>query len=104
MNVIAHLIGLPRADWEQFWRWSDEVVQGTYPTQYRNERGSGLAGAHPEFTAYVDRLIADRQKEADEGRSSDDLVTRLLLTEVDGRRLSATEVRSQLVFLIISGN
>lgn len=104
MNVIAHLIGLPRADWEQFWRWSDEVVQGTYPTQYRNERGSGLAGAHPEFTAYVDRLIADRQKEADDGRSSDDLVTRLLLTEVDGRRLSATEVRSQLVFLIISGN
>ncbi len=104
MNVIAYLIGLPRQDWEQFWRWSDEVVQGTYPTQYRNERGAGLAGAHPEFTSYVDRLIADRRRRVDAGEASDDLVTRLLCTEVDGRCLSEIEVRSQLVFLIISGN
>ena len=50
VNVIAHLIGVPRHDWQRFWHWSDEVVEGTYPTEYRNERGEGLAGAHPEFT------------------------------------------------------
>ena len=38
--------------------WSDDVVQGTYPTKNRNERGEGFAGAHPEFAAYVDALIA----------------------------------------------
>jgi cytochrome P450 len=101
INVIAHLIGVPPADWKQFWRWSDEVVEGTYPTKYRNERGVGLAGAHPEFTAYVDALIADRKRVEDR---PDDLVTRLMTTEVDGQRLSDVEVRTQLVFLIVSGN
>ena len=101
VNVISHLIGVPREDWSHFRRWSDEVVEGTYPTKYRNERGAGLAGAHPEFTAYIDALIADRRRMAD---PPDDLVTRLMVTEVDGERLTDVEVRTQLVFLIISGN
>jgi cytochrome P450 len=101
VNVIAHLIGVPRGDWRRFWHWSDEVVEGTYPTEYRNERGEGLAGAHPEFTAYVDRLIADRRVEPD---PPDDFLSRLIATEVEGRHLSDVEIRTQLVFLIISGN
>ncbi|HQV56748.1 MAG TPA: cytochrome P450, partial [Ilumatobacteraceae bacterium] len=101
INVIAHLIGVPAADWPLFRRWSDEVVEGTYPTMYRNERGEGLHGAHPEFTAYIDRLIAERRS-AD--TDPDDLLTRLLTTEIEGRRLNDVEVRTQLVFLIISGN
>lgn len=101
INVIAYLIGVPREDWLQFRVWSDEVVEGTYPTKYRNDRGEGLHGAHPEFTSYVDSLIAERRARADR---PDDLVTRLLYTEVDGKCLNDIEVRSQLVFLIISGN
>jgi len=81
--------------------WSDEVVQGTYPTKYRTERGVGLEGAHPEFTAYVDAQIHLR-REATE--PPDDFITRLLNTEVDGRRLTDVEARTQLVFLFISGN
>lgn len=101
VNVIAHLIGVPRGDWQRFWHWSDEVVEGTYPTLYRNERGEGLAGAHPEFTEYVDALIAARRKEAD---PPDDFLTRLITTEFEGRHLTDVEIRTQLVFLIISGN
>ncbi len=101
INVIAHLIGVPREDWEQFKVWSDEVVEGTYPTKNRNERGEGLAGAHPEFTAYVDTLVARRRTDPDR---PDDLVTRLVETEIDGHRLTDVEIRTQLVFLIISGN
>ncbi len=101
INVIAYLIGVPRGDWSQFREWSDELVEGTYPTKYRNERGVGMAGAHPEFATYVDGLIADRKREQDR---PDDLVTRLMYTEVEGKRLSDLEVRTQLVFLIVSGN
>lgn len=101
VNVIAHLIGVPRDDWADFRRWSDEVVEGTVPTKNRNERGEGLAGGHPEFAGYVDALIADRLRSGDR---PDDLVTRLLDTEIDGVRLSPVEIRTQLVFLIISGN
>lgn len=98
-NVIAHLLGAPPEDFRRWAAWSDEVVQGTYPTKNRNERGEGLAGAHPEFVAYVDALIADRR-----AQPTDDFITRLVSTEVDGRRLTDVEARSQLVFLFISGN
>ena len=101
INVIAHLIGVPRGDWLQFKTWSDEVVEGTYPTLNRNDRGEGLAGAHPEFTAYIDELVAQRRRDPDR---PDDLVTRLIETEIDGHRLNDVEVRTQLVFLVISGN
>ena len=99
-TVIGHLLGAPVEDHRQWAEWSDEVVQGTYPTQYRNERGEGLAGAHPEFTAYVDEQIRGPP-----GRvPPDDFITRLLTTEVDGRRLTDVEARTQLIFLFISGN
>ncbi|HEX4530413.1 MAG TPA: cytochrome P450 [Acidimicrobiia bacterium] len=98
-NVIAHLLGAPPADFARWAAWSDEVVQGTWPATNRNERGVGLPGAHPEFTDYVDALIAARR---DDPR--DDFITRLLESEVDGRRLTDVEARTQLVFLFISGN
>ena len=98
-NVIAHLLGAPPEDFRRWAQWSDEVVNGTYPTKNRNERGEGLAGSHPEFVAYVDALIAERRV-----RPTDDFITRLVSTEVDGRRLTDIEARSQLVFLFISGN
>jgi len=101
INVIAHLIGVPRRDWQSFWRWSDEVVEGTYPTHYRNERGEGLAGAHPEFASYVDALVAERRLDS---ARHDDLLSRLITTEIEGRLLSDIEIRTQLIFLIISGN
>ncbi len=98
-NVIAHLLGAQPADYRLWAQWSEEVVQGTYPTKNRNDRGEGLAGAHPEFAAYVDALIKDRRT-----TSRDDFISRLVHTEIDGRRLSDVEARSQLVFLFISGN
>jgi cytochrome P450 len=100
-TVIAHLLGAPVEDHHKWAEWSDEVVQGTYPTKYRNERGVGLEGAHPEFTAYVDAQIRMRR---DAAEPPDDFITRLLHTEVDGRRLTDVEARTQLVFLFISGN
>jgi cytochrome P450 len=98
-NVIAHLLGAPPSDYRLWAEWSDEVVTGTYPTLYRNDRGEGLEGAHPEFTAYIDAAVAERRKQP-----RDDFMTRLLQTEVDGRRLTDVEARTQLVFLFISGN
>jgi cytochrome P450 len=98
-NVIAHLLGAPSEDFRRWAAWSDEVVQGTYPTKNRNDRGEGLAGAHPEFVDYVDALIADRRREP-----TDDFISRLISTEIDGRRLTDIEARTQLVFLFISGN
>jgi cytochrome P450 len=100
-TVIAYLLGADPADYALWAAWSDEVVQGTYPTLNRNERGEGLSGAHPEFTGYIDRLISERRAAAD---PPDDFISRLIRTEVDGQRLTDVELRTQIAFLLISGN
>jgi cytochrome P450 len=103
-TVIAHLLGAPEADHPRFAEWSDAVVQSTYATKNRREDGvdgEGLTGVAPEFTAYLDGMIAERRAAAD---PPDDFITRLLHTEVDGQRLSDVEMRTQLAFLLIAGN
>jgi cytochrome P450 len=101
INVMAHLIGVPREDWPLFRQWSDDVVAGEYVNKNRTERGEGFGGGHPEFAAYVDALIADRRAS---GELHDDLVSRLLATEVGGMRLTDVEIRTQLISLILGGN
>jgi cytochrome P450 len=103
-TVIAHLLGVDPVDHPRFAHWSDVVVQSTYATKNRGaggEDGEGLAGVVPEFTAYLDAMIADRKTMTD---PPDDFVTRLVNTEVDGERLTALELRTQLAFLLMSGN
>ena len=100
-SVIAVLLGAPKEDYRLWGEWSDEVVQGEYPRFNRNHRGEGLGGAHPEFAAYVDAMIAARKADPD---PPDDFTTRLLRTEVDGMRLTDLELRTVLIFLLISGN
>src|SRR5436190_18588525 len=103
-TVIAHLLGADPADHHLFAEWSDRVVQSTYATKNRREDGDdneGLAGVVPEFTAYLDKMIAERKAAAD---PPDDFITRLVHTEVDGQRLTDLEMRTQLAFLLVSGN
>lgn len=101
INVMAEMLGVPRADWPLFRVWSDEVVQGEYVNKNRTKRGEGFGGGHPEFSAYVDDLIRTRTTRDDR---RDDMVTRLIHTEVDGLRLTPVEIRTQLISLILGGN
>jgi cytochrome P450 len=103
-TVIAHLLGADPADHPRFAEWSDLVVQSTYATKNRAEDGTdgeGLAGVAPEFTAHLDAMIAERKASDD---PPDDFITRLINTEVDGERLTDLEMRTQLAFLLMSGN
>lgn len=103
-SVIAHLLGVDPADHARFAAWSDVVVQSSYATKNRREDGvpgEGLAGVAPEFTRYLDDMIAERRAAAE---PPDDFVTRLLHTVVDGEALTDLEMRTQLAFLLMSGN
>lgn len=96
--VIAHVLGVPATEFEQFARWSDETLalQGA-----QDNANLPLADIHPEFGDYVRGQIAARIDDPD---APDDLTTRLLRAEVDGERLSPAAVCTQLVFLIMAGN
>lgn len=103
-TVIAQLLGVDPRDHARFAEWSDVVVQSSYATKNRRDDGvdnEGLAGVAPEFTAYLDRMMAERRALAD---PPDDFVTRLLGIEIDGVRLTPLEMRTQLAFLLMSGN
>ena len=100
-SAIGTLLGVPVEDHGRWAEWSDEVVQGDYARKNRNERGEGLAGAHPEFAAYIDATIAAHVANPE---PPNDFLTRLLRTEVDGYRLSGVELRTFLAFLLVSGN
>ena len=96
-TVIAEVLGVPAKDVPRFAQWSDELLQRI------TEAGPSprMGDLHPEFAGYVDAQIEDRLSATE---PPDDLVTRMLLTEVDGERLSPRAVRTQIVNLIIAGN
>lgn len=100
-QVTAHLIGVRVEDYPQFRAWSKEVCTSSWITDNRTERGEGLHGGHPEFAAYIDGAVSAR-RDADD--PADDLVTRLVETELGGDRMSDTEIRITLAHLIIAGN
>ena len=62
---------------------------------------SGIGAVHPEFTRYVEVLIAARKDETD---PPDDVITRLLRADLDGEPLSDVAVRTQMMMLIMAGN
>ena len=102
-SVIAHLLGADPADHHRFAEWSDLVVQSTYTTKNRREDGEdgeGLAGTAPEFIDYLDTMIAT----ASLGRSAGRLRDAPDPHRGRRRRLTDLEMRTQLAFLLISGN
>ena len=95
--VIAQALGVPMADHDRFRQWSDELLAA----QQRPGAGQALAEQHPQFAAYIRAAIAARRDLDD---PPDDVITRLLRTDVEGELLSETAVCTHTMFLIIAGN
>jgi cytochrome P450 len=87
--VIARALGLPEDDHERFQAWSDDMVSDYAATP------------SAEFVAYLDDQVARRRRAT---QRPDDVITRLMDTEVDGERLSDVAVRTHTMFLIAAGN
>ena len=96
--VFAHVVGLPEEEHDRFRMWSDEVIHG--PTAHNSaERWISLDEAHPEFTACLDDLVADRTEDPRE-----DLISRIVHTDRDGVRLTPKQARTAIAHLIFAGN
>jgi cytochrome P450 len=95
--VIARVLGVSSEDVPRFATWSDEILQRI------SEDGASmrLGDLHPEFARYVDEQI-ERRMGRDE--APEDLITRMLTTDVEGEFLTPRAVRTQIVNLIIAGN
>ncbi|HEY6316868.1 MAG TPA: cytochrome P450 [Acidimicrobiia bacterium] len=95
-TVIAHMFGAPIEDHERLGTWSDELLDAQTGGESR-----GLYDTHPVFGAYIQGLIEQRRA-LDE--PPDDVITRFMVTEVDGVPLSDRAICTQTMNLIIAGN
>jgi cytochrome P450 len=91
VQVIARLLGLPRADYPTFQRWAIELTS----TAANWERGVAASSALRDYFADV---MAERR-----GTPGDDLISDLVRVEVDGERLSDEEIYSFLRLLLPAG-
>jgi len=90
-QIIAGLLGIPRADYPQFQRWSISLLSFTY----NRERGIAASKALEEYYAPI--LSARR----DDPR--DDLISTLAHAEIDGERLADDEIYAFLRLLLPAG-
>ena len=91
VQVIAQILGLPRSDFPMFQRWAIEITS----VASNWDRGVAASAALRDYFADV---LAERRR-----RPADDLISELLVAEVEGRRLTDEEIYSFLRLLLPAG-
>jgi cytochrome P450 len=91
VQVIAQILGLPRSDFPMFQRWAIEITS----VASNWDRGVAASAALRDYFADV---LAERRKQP-----ADDLISDLLVAEVDGRTLDDEEIYSFLRLLLPAG-
>lgn len=100
--VIAEMLGVSPADRATFKRWSDEITASIGGDPAAHEAG---ARARREFAEYFVAELERREAMRAAGRDlPDDLVSGLVVTEVDGKPLTRTEQLGMLVQFLVAGN
>lgn len=91
VQVIARILGLPRADYPAFQRWALELTS----TAANWERGLAASAA---LRDYFEAVMGERR-----ATPGDDLISDLVQAEVDGERLEDEEIYSFLRLLLPAG-
>lgn len=97
-RIIAELIGAPASDWEQFRVWSDAAV-GALDPDIETDPTVALLELHEYFSA----LIVERRADPRAGDDAD-IISQLLVAEVDGERLTDEDLYLFCWLLLIAGN
>ena len=91
VQVIARILGLPRSDFPMFQRWAIGITS----VASNWERGMAASEALRDYFACV---LDERRK-----KPADDLISQLLVADVDGRTLDDEEIYSFLRLLLPAG-
>lgn len=94
--VIAEMLGVPIEDRQQFRAWSNSLVTIDFNSSELTIEGMT---AFAELWAYFGDIVDDRTK-----NPGDDLISALILAEVDGVRLERNELLGFCVLLLLAGN
>ncbi|MDH4146652.1 MAG: cytochrome P450 [Acidimicrobiia bacterium] len=95
--VIADLLGVERADRDQFRRWTDTVVSPDDP-EVAISRAEVLSAVR-DFMAYGAAVLADRRR-----HPRDDLMTAVAHAEVEGEPMDDAHQAAMWFIFLIGGN
>ncbi|PDY46709.1 cytochrome P450 family protein [Bacillus pseudomycoides] len=95
INVISEMLGIPKEDQEKFRIWSHAVIASPETPEEIKENEEKLS----EFITYLQYLVDVKRKEPKE-----DLVSGLIQAESEGSKLSAPELYSMIMLLIVAGH
>jgi cholest-4-en-3-one 26-monooxygenase len=98
--VIAELLGAPRKDWDQLFRWTNEIIGGGDP---EFQQGTGpdetFDRARMGVFQYFSDLIAERQK-----HPTGDITSIVANASVNGTPIPQFEMLSYFLLLVVAGN
>jgi cholest-4-en-3-one 26-monooxygenase len=97
LQVITELMGIPAADREKIFDWSNKLI-GFDDPEFQNTYEDGKLAA-AEMWAYASQLGAERK-----GTTGEDMVSVLVNAVVDGAGLSDMEFESFFLLLAVAGN
>ncbi len=97
LQVIAELLGVPHEDRHRMFEWSNRMV-GSEDPEYQAEAELALTSAM-ELYAYAAELFAKKRIDPHE-----DLMSALTTVEIEGERLSETELELFFLLLTVAGN
>jgi cytochrome P450 len=114
IRVLAQVMGLPAADLDLFIDLGDRLIANTDPDITDVVWGRDDTDAYRRFpfrSPYGKQLwdlgrqvVHDRLTQLDGPEPGDDLLSRLLRAEVDGDRLSETDLDNFFSILVVAGN
>ena len=94
--IICELLGAPRADWQLFSDWADDIFKAL--TWNVADHAAVIMAAFDELDGYIDNMVAQRRHNL-----TDDLISELIRAEDDGDRLTADELRILAEALLMAG-
>ncbi|OBG30177.1 cytochrome P450 [Mycobacterium sp. 852002-51057_SCH5723018] len=92
--AIADLIGVPEADRERLFAWTNAVMNADDP-----DFDSDPTTANAELMGYAYNMADDRRR-----CPADDIVTKLVQADIDGESLGETEFAFFVILLAVAGN
>jgi cytochrome P450 len=101
IKVIAGIIGIPLSEWARYKQWSDVILRLSYARSGGEEAESALRD-FGKVTFEMDAWLADMIQQRRE-TPRDDLLSSLIAAEVNGEKLSRSEILGFFQLLIVAG-
>ena len=92
--IFSRLCGYPEEDWPKFDKWVDDILYE------RTEHPEIARAASDDVIAYFEEMIEKREAE---GGSHNDLMDKIINSQIDGRALTRQEMVSYSYLLFIAG-